>query len=382
MDLPPSPRQRIHVVSLQVPFPADYGGVIDIYYKLKALKEAGYEVWLHTFQYGRGQSDELNNVAERVFYYPRRCSFIRQFSIEPYIVSSRQSSRLLTDLLADEAPILFEGIHCCALLADKRLKNRIKLVRMHNIEQEYYRELARKASGWKRLYYRIEAVKLQRYERRLLHADAILAITESDRCYFSSKFPQIPVIWLPAFHAHQAVSPLSPKENYIFYHGNLSVEENIEAAEYLLRDVAPHTQGVSWIFAGKDPAERLARLIAQTPGAQLVANPSAQEMDRLIEKAAINVMVTSQPTGLKLKLLHALYHGGHCIVNSKMLVGTGLDKACTVADTPPAMIRAIDNGLKHPFDEAKRAQRIAALAPYDNARNIHILSDLLEKELM
>ena len=46
------------------------------------------------------------------------------------------------------------------------------------------------------------------------------------------------------------------------------------------------------------------------------------------------------------------------------------------------MIRAIDNGLKHPFDEAKRAQRIAALAPYDNARNIHILSDLLEKELM
>ena len=105
-------------------------------------------------------------------------------------------------------------------------------------------------------------------------------------------------------------------------------------------------------------------------------------MDRLIEKAAINVMVTSQPTGLKLKLLHALYHGGHCIVNNKMLVGTGLDKACTVADTPPAMIRAIDNGLKHPFDEAKRAQRIAALAPYDNARNIHILSDLLEKELM
>ena len=145
MDLPPSPHHRIHVVSLQVPFPADYGGVIDIYYKLKALKDAGYETWLHTFQYERGQSDELSKVAERVFYYPRQRSLMRQFSTDPYIVSSRRSSRLLKDLLADDSPILFEGIHCCGLLADKRLKDRIKLVRMHNIEQEYYRELARKA---------------------------------------------------------------------------------------------------------------------------------------------------------------------------------------------------------------------------------------------
>ena len=38
MSLSPSPSRRLHVVSLQVPFPPDYGGVIDIYYKLKALK--------------------------------------------------------------------------------------------------------------------------------------------------------------------------------------------------------------------------------------------------------------------------------------------------------------------------------------------------------
>ena len=29
---------KLHVVSFQVPFPPDYGGVIDVYYKLKALK--------------------------------------------------------------------------------------------------------------------------------------------------------------------------------------------------------------------------------------------------------------------------------------------------------------------------------------------------------
>ena len=122
MSLSPSPSRRLHVVSLQVPFPPDYGGVIDIYYKLKALKNMGYETWLHTFQYDRSRAEQLNEVAARVSYYPRHRSVIRQLSHIPYIVSSRHCSKLLDDLLSDNAPILFEGLHCCAFLSDKRLK--------------------------------------------------------------------------------------------------------------------------------------------------------------------------------------------------------------------------------------------------------------------
>ena len=213
MSLSPSPSRRLHVVSLQVPFPPDYGGVIDIYYKLKALKNMGYETWLHTFQYDRSRAEQLNEVAARVSYYPRHRSVIRQLSHIPYIVSSRHCSKLLDDLLSDNAPILFEGLHCCAFLTDKRLKDRVKLVRMHNIEHEYYKELFRKTSRWKKFYYELEAVKLAKYEKILLHADAILAISESDRCYFSSRYPQIPVSLLPAFHAYAEVAPAGPKEN-------------------------------------------------------------------------------------------------------------------------------------------------------------------------
>ena len=254
-----SPSRRFHVVSLQVPFPPDYGGVIDIYYKLKALKKMGYETWLHTFQYDRSRAEQLNEVAARVSYYPRHRSVIRQLSHIPYIVSSRHCSKLLDDLLSDNAPILFEGLHCCAFLSDKRLKDRIKLVRTHNIEHEYYKELSRKTSGWKKLYYELEAVKLAKYEKILLHADAILAISESDRCYFSSRYPQIPVSLLPAFHAYAEVAPAGPKENYILYHGNLSVEENIEAAEYLLRQVAPlgRTNEPAYRKSGSQPARHI-----------------------------------------------------------------------------------------------------------------------------
>ena len=378
----PSASQRIHVVSLQVPFPPDYGGVIDIYYKLKALKAARYEVFLHTYQYDRPQAPQLGEVADRVYYYPRSRSLMRQLQIEPYIVASRRESALIDDLLADEAPVLFEGIHCCAFLADPRLANRCKLVRMHNVEHEYYTELARKASGWRRLYYRLEAARLKRYEHTLEHADAILAITESDRCYFASKFPQITTLWLPAFQGHDSVAPLTPKDDYMLYHGNLSVEENIEAAQYLLQQVVPATPGVSWVFAGKNPADRLARQIAATPGARLVANPSDEEMERLIGGAAANVLITFQPTGLKLKLLHALYTGGHCIVNSKMLVGTGLDRACLVADPPQALSHAVATVLKSPFDHQARERRIRLLEPYDSARNIAQLTRLIAEKTL
>lgn len=131
----------------------------------------------------------------------------------------------------------------------------------------------------------------------------------------------------------------------------------------------------------KKSPETLARLVERTPGAQLTANPSEEQMNHLIEKAAANLLVTFQPTGLKLKLLNALFHGGHCIVNSKILFGTGLDKACLIADTPQTMARAVETALNEPFDQAKRTERIQLLKAYDNEKNIHILSDLLEEKL-
>ena len=37
----------INIVSFNVPYPPNYGGIIDVYYKIKALREIGCEVVLH-----------------------------------------------------------------------------------------------------------------------------------------------------------------------------------------------------------------------------------------------------------------------------------------------------------------------------------------------
>ena len=50
---------QIHIISLNVPYPANYGGVIDVFYKIKSLHEAGVQIHLHCFDYGRGNQPEL-----------------------------------------------------------------------------------------------------------------------------------------------------------------------------------------------------------------------------------------------------------------------------------------------------------------------------------
>ena len=52
--------QHVHIISLDVPFPADYGGVIDIFYKIKWLHKAGVKIHLHCFSNGRPPQDELD----------------------------------------------------------------------------------------------------------------------------------------------------------------------------------------------------------------------------------------------------------------------------------------------------------------------------------
>ena len=81
---------HLHIIAFDVPYPANYGGVIDVFYRVKALTEAGVKVHLHCFEYGRGEQEILKRCHE-VKYYKRDTSFARQLSLTPYIVNSRRS---------------------------------------------------------------------------------------------------------------------------------------------------------------------------------------------------------------------------------------------------------------------------------------------------
>ncbi|MFT4772568.1 MAG: hypothetical protein ACI9D1_002607, partial [Cryomorphaceae bacterium] len=96
--------EGIHIVSFDVPFPPDYGGVMDVYYKAKALADAGVKVKLHCFAYGRSRNADFEKDFDEVVYYERKLSAGAMLSKIPFIVKTRKSQELLDNLLKNDWP--------------------------------------------------------------------------------------------------------------------------------------------------------------------------------------------------------------------------------------------------------------------------------------
>ena len=366
----------LHIVTFNVPWPADYGGVIDVYYRIVALAKAGVKIHLHCYTYGREEAKELEQWCEEVYYYPREVGLRHQLERRPYIVASRCSEALLQRLRQDNYPILLEGLHCCLLLEQLAGEGRQLIVRAHNVEHDYYDSLASvEKSLWKQLFFRTEAHKLRHYEPQLLKATRVLAISETDAAHFRA-IGCANVRLLPPSHGHTEVTSLIGRGDYVLYHGNLSVPENINAVHHLLEQVVDRCP-YHFVVAGRNPDAELQHAVARHPNVRLVANPDDDTMHRLLREAQVNLLLTWQSTGVKLKLMNALYEGRHCLVNSPMVEGTPLAEACVVADTPYEVCNALAHLMEDDFSEEKRQLRVTIL---EHADPMHDIKSLIVNE--
>lgn len=368
-------RKNLHVVSFDVPYPADYGGVIDVFYKLRALQKSGVRIWLHCFSYGRMEQPVLNEFCEKVFYYKRRTFRNPILLKKPYIVATRESELLLNNLLKNNWPILFEGLHTTAFLDHPLLASRFKMVRTHNVEHHYYKHLeAVEKNYFKKYFFRIESEKLKKYQTVLKHAQSILPISQDDAAYFNRRWSNVQL--LPPFHANEQISVRPGLGQFVLYHGNLGVGENNEAALYLIQEVFSKIN-VPFVIAGNKPSNELLKAAALYPHIQVRHGISTEEISQLIEDAQINVLYTSQSTGIKLKLIHALYRGRHVVVNAKMVQGTGLEPLCHVAGNAEQWQSMVAQLFEKPFQPALLGQRQELLRNFQWTHAVKIILDQL-----
>ena len=372
---PPSMGKKLHIISFNVPYPPDYGGIIDVYYKLKSLSESGIDIILHCFQYGRDEAKTLEEFCTKVHYYSRSRDFINLLSTQPFIVNTRKNKKLLSNLLEDVAPILFEGLHTCYYLDSPLLGAYHKIVRAHNIEHQYYRYLAKsEPKRFKRIYFSREASKLQCFEKRLKVADNILPISPEDYRYFNNRYGKS--TFIPAFHPFEKVTIREGIGEYILFHGNLGVAENQRAIKYLIDKIFTEVT-IPFYIAGKNPPEWLTQKSIDTPHINLIADPDKELMDELIRDAQICLIPTFQPTGLKLKLLASLFIGRHCITNSPMVENTGLQSLCNIANNADDMLKLIQEKMEEEFtfDEIIERKRVLE-TQFSNHKNAEKIIEL------
>lgn len=361
-----------------MPYPPNYGGIIDVYWKLYWLKKEGIHIHLHCFSYGRPPAKELEELCEKVYYYPRKTGLFSNLSLQPYTVKSRQSEEMEKILLANNYPILFEVLHTCYLLDDPRFKERVKIYRHSNIEHDYYNHLAASEKKFiKKTYLKTEAKRLETFESIVSSANYILAVNEKDAEYFKTKYSSPRTIYLPSFHPHSTPVIKNGSGDFILYHGNLAISENYEAADWLIENVFSKISH-KVIIAGLKPPAFLKEKIKAHPNIVLAENLSEEGMNDLIENAQIHCLHTHQPTGLKLKLLNVLFKGRFILCNNQMLEGTGISngQTLTICNTGDEYCNAIKSQITKGFTEDYLNERKTATVRFNNEENAKTILNL------
>ncbi len=369
--------RHLHIITHDVPWPADYGGVVDLFYKIKALHEDGVHIYLHCFFDKRPPQEILKKYCAAVYYYKREVSPLN-FSLRlPFIVNSRKHPGLIRRLRQDTHPVLIEGIHCSYYLHKGQLSNRQVVLRLHNTEFEYYHQLARhEKNPLKKYYFNHESKLLKAYEHQLAGKVKIVAVSEEDVQLYRTLFAAPDISYLPVFIPFTNAAGLAGKGCYCLYHGNLSINENEEAAIWLLQNVFNQLE-VPFVIAGKNPSEKLTFMAHQHPHTCLVANPGDKELQDMIAKAQVNILPSFNNTGVKLKLLNALFNGRHCLVNRAGVAGSGLDAICQLAEDADDFKTAISYLYHIPFTIEEKHDRQQVLQQlYCNSKSLQLVEDI------
>lgn len=358
-----------------MPFPATYGGVMDVFCKIQSLSKKGAEIYLHVFQYGRPEQAVLKEYCTEVNYYQRKTSFYKALGLLPYVVSSRSDRQLVNNLKRIEAPILFEGLHSTLVLRKKLFKDRKLLVRTHNIEHQYYKQLATNETNlFKKLYYRAASFKLKHYERVLKHCDQILAISAHEAKHFIKNYGE-KVTFLPAFHPNKKLHELSKKGYFALYHGNLNVADNMKAALFLVDTFK--SMPYPLVIAGQSNDKSLLTKIDQYKNISFISIEDEQQLLELFHRAHVNVLYSFHNSGVKLKLINALFQSRYVIANHRVLKGSGLESICIIADDKKEIMHQVLKTIDKDFSEEEINVRKEKLHVYNNQKNTEILLDLL-----
>lgn len=367
---------HLHIVCLDAPAPPDYGGAIDMFYKIKALHDIGKKIILHYFNYNTARNvNALSQYCTAIYTYRRKNYWQSLPLSRPFIIQSRINRSLISRLNRDNHPVLLEGLHCAGIVPFLKNKERV-VVRMHNEEASYYHHLAKTESSLlKRSYFLRESRLLNEYQKRMMTKIKLACLSETDMAVLQKEYGFQQLSFIPCFLPWQQLTSSEGNGDFCLYHGNLSVSENEEAAIWLIENVFSDLS-YPLMIAGKGITKKLMAAGRNYANITFVNNPSIAEIDQLVKEAHINVLPSLNNTGVKLKLLNALFNGRHCITNTCGIKGSRIHKGVFVQDEVTGWISTIKFLMMKEFSTLNRDERKTVLQLYNNRDNAEKLSAL------
>ncbi len=333
-----------------------------MFYRIKALSGAGIKIKLHIFYKDFPSLETLIQYCEIIYLYKRKPVWKFKNLHTPLFVQSRRDDELVRLIAQDDDPILFEGIHTAYSIGDTRWAHKKKYIRMMNDESEYYYHLYKiEDNAIPKLYFLLESRLCRTFQSGIFKkVDHVFAISSEEQKLLNTQ--NCESTWIPPFFDSTDLSKTGSGD-YLLYHGDLSIKENADAANFLIKEIIPHTK-FKLIIAGNNPGNKLTNIA--TSNIQLVNSPDQDQMNQLISDAHIILLPFSQATGYKIKLLQSLAKGRHIITSDIIQSFTELSGLIQFAGTVNGWIEKINELTNRPFTEEDRMSRKMIMEKYFN----------------
>lgn len=321
--------KELHIISFNYPYPPSYGGIIDVYYKIKALSDLGIKIHLHCFtdQVPSIIDTEIKDITENVFFYRKKKNPLLYFSPVPFAAAIRNSDILLKNLEKNKAPILFEGLQTTHIIRFLRDSEHKLYLRYHNNESEYYKGLSLSEKNiFKKIIYKIESLKYSGYQKKLLKQfETVFCLSEKE--YQEVKACSENAQLVHIFHGNTSVKVLDAKGKYFLFHGDLTTADNKKALNETI-DLFKTLPQYKLVVASDRATQDIKRKISAVGNITLTPIQTTENLHQLLENAHANILISYQNSGTKVKLFNTLYNSRFVIISENITDDPVLKSLC------------------------------------------------------
>jgi glycosyltransferase involved in cell wall biosynthesis len=328
----------------------------DIWERLLAMNRLGYNI--HALVIGQKAMPEGRWAAEMC----RLVTSLRWVKRRPLcrclagiIPTCVQRNYGLAELpLSEEYDLtLMEAEDAIPICDNPQLRTKLRVLRVHNNEGAYMRELAQAEESFvRKQFWRLEALRLTPFSRSAYRrADSLWFISQSERRTFIANRPAdaFKAFWLPpAIPLGNKAKVRQSQSGRVLFVGSLNIPINRDAIRWYLREVHVRLIQHSWyelVIAGSTHGRLSAKLFAKEISQQerCTVHLDMEDLTPLYNDCAVFVDPARRGAGVKLKNIHAMARGVPVVSTSVGNEGSGLsDKEhLRIADTPEGFATAI-----------------------------------------
>ena len=163
--------------------------------------------------------------------------------------------------------------------------------------------------------------------------------------------------------------------NYVFYHGDLRLPDNKKAVSYLIR-LFQKIPDYKLIIASSNGKEFVEKQFHEAKNVAFITIENEVHLAALLANAHINVMLSFQQAGTKLKIVNSLFKSRFCLINDNMVDDERIVSLCEIANSEKEFIEKINLLKSQPFNQNKERESVL-LEVYNDLDNAKKLESFL-----